>query len=119
MFFFIQFESLSLYPITTNEMANALRYSYLRGPGGRLQHKLLGFLVERCSGALTLKNGNGHVAIDVNPIHNSQSGHVHSSKYSHSLSSKPKSDSVPLSLFMSALRSFSSSVGFLVVTEDS
>ncbi|CAN6872353.1 unnamed protein product [Brassica oleracea] len=55
MFFFIQFESLSLYPITTNEMANALRYSYLRGPGGRLQQKLLGFLVERCSGALTVK----------------------------------------------------------------
>ncbi|KAG2280007.1 hypothetical protein Bca52824_051227 [Brassica carinata] len=45
-----------------------------------------------------LQNGNGHVAIDVNSIHNSQSAHVHSSNCSHSHSSKPKSDSVPLGL---------------------
>ena len=131
-------------------MANALRYSYLRGPGGRFRNPYDLGCKRNCSDFLlkgynediecqeedttprqegismmqmqrssNLQNGNGHVAIDVNPIHNSQSGHVHSSKCSHSLSSKPKSDSVPLSLFMSALRSFSSSVGFLVVTEDS
>ncbi|WZZ90624.1 hypothetical protein YC2023_119203 [Brassica napus] len=115
--------------ITTNEMANALRYSYLRGPGGRFRNPYdLGYK-RNCSDFLlkgynediecqeedstprqegismmqmqrssNLQNGNGHVAVDVNPIHNSQSGHVHSSKCSHGHSSKPKSDSVPLGL---------------------
>ncbi|KAH0850158.1 LOW QUALITY PROTEIN: hypothetical protein HID58_095723 [Brassica napus] len=109
--------------ITTNEMANALRYSYLRGPGGRFRNPYdLGykrncsdFLLkgynediecqeedstprQRMQRSSNLQNGNGHVAVDVNPIHNSQSGHVHSSKCSHGHSSKPKSDSVPLGL---------------------
>uniref|UniRef100_M4CDL5 S-acyltransferase n=1 Tax=Brassica campestris TaxID=3711 RepID=M4CDL5_BRACM len=115
--------------ITTNEMANALRYSYLRGPGGRFRNPYDLGCKRNCSDFLlkgynediecqeedttprqegismmqmqrssNLQNGNGHVAIDVNPIHNSQSGHVHSSKCSHGHSSKPKSDSVPLGL---------------------
>ncbi|KAL0735426.1 hypothetical protein Bca4012_011636 [Brassica carinata] len=115
--------------ITTNEMANALRYSYLRGPGGRFRNPYDLGCRRNCSDFLlkgynediecheedttprqdgismmqmqrssNIQNGNGHVAIDVNPIHNSQSAHVHSSKCSHSHSSKPKSDGVPLGL---------------------
>lgn len=115
--------------ITTNEMANALRYSYLRGPGGRFRNPYDLGCRRNCSDFLfkgynediecheedatprqegismmqmqrnsDLTNGNGHVAIDVNPIHNSQSAHVHSSNCSHGHNSKPKSDSVPLGL---------------------
>ncbi|CAA7059042.1 unnamed protein product [Microthlaspi erraticum] len=113
--------------ITTNEMANALRYSYLRGPGGRFRNPYdLGcrrncsdFLVkgynediecheedptQRQEGISMMQmqrspNGNGHVAIDVNPIHNSQSAHGHSANCSHNhSSSKSKSDGAPLGL---------------------
>ncbi|CDY68411.1 BnaAnng27190D, partial [Brassica napus] len=115
--------------ITTNEMANALRYSYLRGPAGRFRNPYDHGCRRNCSDFLVkgynediecheedttprqegismmqmqrssnLQNGNGHVAIDVSPVHNSQSAHVHSSNCSHSHSSKSKSDSVPLGL---------------------
>ncbi|KAF2582484.1 hypothetical protein F2Q68_00000699, partial [Brassica cretica] len=100
--------------ITTNEMANALRYSYLRGPGGGFRNPYDHGCKRNCSDFLVkgynediecheedttprqegismmqmqrssnTQNGNGHVSIDVNPIHKSQSAHAHSSNCSH------------------------------------
>lgn len=101
-------------------MANALRYSYLRGPGGGFRNPYDHGCKRNCSDFLVkgynediecheedtttprqegismmqmqrgsnTQNGNGHVAIDVNPIHKSQSAHVHSSNCSHNHSSK-------------------------------
>ncbi|KFK33845.1 hypothetical protein AALP_AA5G067400 [Arabis alpina] len=118
--------------ITTNEMANALRYSYLRGPGGRFRNpydhgcrrNCSDFLVKgynediECrdedpsngeeegerTGMIQMQqipklqngntNGNGHIALDVNPIHHSNCSHnTNSSKHV-----KSKSENVPLGL---------------------
>lgn len=121
MFLFIHLFPLQISRnITTNEMANALRYSYLRGPGGGFRNPYDHGCKRNCSDFLVkgynediecheedtttprqegismmqmqrgsnTQNGNGHVAIDVNPIHKSQSAHVHSSNCSHNHSSK-------------------------------
>lgn len=124
-------------------MANALRYSYLRGPGGRFRNPYDHGCKRNCSdflvkgynediechkedpsngeeeegiGMIQMQqipklqngntNGNGQIAIDVNPIHHLQSAHGnmngHSSNCSHNTSNskhvKSKSESVPLGL---------------------
>lgn len=125
-------------------MANALRYSYLRGPGGRFRNPYDHGCKSNCSdfilkgynediecheedpsneegenvGMIQMQqisklqngnsNGNGQVAIDVNPIHHLQSASLgnmngHASNCSHNTSSsskhvKSKSETAPLGL---------------------
>ncbi|KAG8367479.1 hypothetical protein BUALT_Bualt16G0076300 [Buddleja alternifolia] len=97
--------------ITTNEMANIMRYSYLKGPGGRFRNPYDHGCKKNCTDFLIngynedveyaeasdeseeigmihmsrshshQTNGNGDVVIDVNKQQNS---HIHSSHCSHS-----------------------------------
>ncbi|KDP30210.1 hypothetical protein JCGZ_16992 [Jatropha curcas] len=129
--------------ITTNEMANAMRYSYLRGPSGRFRNPYDHGVRKNCSDFLINGynedveyiedsphsegiammhvmrnsstqngdvhsphiNGNGHIAINVNPDTKVHQGHVHSSHCSHSNHGKSKTDSVPLGLGLGLGRS--------------
>ncbi|KAK4369249.1 hypothetical protein RND71_013041 [Anisodus tanguticus] len=112
--------------ITTNEMANMMRYSYLRGPGGRFRNPYDHGCKKNCSDFLingynedieyveesvpsegigmmqiphssSMQNGNGHHVININNnSQNSHQGHVHSAHCSHNV--KSRTDSVPVGL---------------------
>ncbi|XP_060171972.1 protein S-acyltransferase 24 [Lycium barbarum] len=112
--------------ITTNEMANMMRYSYLRGPGGRFRNPYDHGCKKNCSDFLingynedieyvdesvqsegigmmqiphssSMQNGNGHHVININNNNqNSHTGHVHSAHCSHNV--KSKTESVPAGL---------------------
>ncbi|CAN1159348.1 Protein S-acyltransferase 24 [Linum perenne] len=102
--------------ITTNEMANAMRYSYLKGPGGRFRNPYDHGCRKNCSDFLisgynvdvefveedtlqsegigmmqmsrhsTLQNGEAQIPHHVANGNSSGSGHAHSSNCSHSSS---------------------------------
>ncbi|KAK4369898.1 hypothetical protein RND71_009373 [Anisodus tanguticus] len=112
--------------ITTNEMANMMRYSYLRGPGGQFRNPYDHGCKKNCSDFLingynedieyveesvqsegiemmqnphssSMQNGNGHHVININNnSQNSHTSHVHSAHCSHNVESK--TDSVPVGL---------------------
>ncbi|KAL7586252.1 protein S-acyltransferase 24 [Lactuca sativa] len=112
--------------ITTNEMANMMRYSYLRGPGGRFRNpydhgckkncwdlfvngynediELIEEVAHRSEEInmmpmtrnLDQQNGNGNEHSI--DVNNNLNSHVHSSNCSHGNQGKSKTDSGPLGL---------------------
>ncbi|KMT02711.1 hypothetical protein BVRB_8g193000 [Beta vulgaris subsp. vulgaris] len=132
--------------ITTNEMANVMRYSYLRGPSGRFRNPFdhgtrrnctdflfngynedveraedsahdeeIGMVQMGCNPNMQnglvhphKTNGNGHIAVDMNPK-NSNTGHDHS--HSHcSHHSHGRTSGAPLGLGLGLGRGSSRSV---------
>lgn len=69
--------------ITTNEMANALRYSYLRGPGGRFRNPYDHGIKKNCSDFL-INGYNEDVEYVEESAHSEGIGMVHMARNSNS-----------------------------------